>query len=62
VSDAPADYIESLTRAIVGFELPITSLEGAWKLSQNRSAEDRRGVAEGLATSGQTEIARLIPA
>ena len=33
---------------IVGIEIPITSIEGKWKLSQNRPEADRRGVAEGL--------------
>jgi transcriptional regulator len=45
VSDAPNDFIESQLRAIVGFELRIESLEGAWKLSRNRSDVDRARVA-----------------
>jgi transcriptional regulator len=34
--------------AIVGFELAVDRLEGKVKLSQNRSAEDRRGVMAAL--------------
>lgn len=49
VSDAPADYIQTLLRAIVGFEIPLTRVTGKFKLSQNRSAADRAGVAQGLA-------------
>lgn len=49
VSDAPADFIASQLRGIVGIEMDITDLRGKWKLSQNRSPEDRRGVVEGLA-------------
>jgi transcriptional regulator len=49
VSDAPADYIRAQMNGIVGLELPITRLEGRWKLSQNRTAEDKRGVIDGLA-------------
>jgi transcriptional regulator len=49
VSDAPADFIQTLLKGIVGFELPIKRLEGKWKVSQNRTADDRRGVVEGLA-------------
>ena len=45
VSDAPADYIAATLRAIVGIEIPIESLTGKWKVSQNRSAADREGVA-----------------
>jgi len=48
VSDAPPTYIENLLKAIVGVELTITRWEGKWKLSQNRSAPDRAGVAAGL--------------
>lgn len=52
VSDAPADYIEAMLKAIVGFEMPIVKLEGKWKLGQNRSAEDFAGVREGLREEG----------
>ena len=52
VRDAPEKYIRELLAAIVGFELPIERLEGKWKMSQNRSAEDRAGVANGLAREG----------
>src|SRR5450755_2875048 len=50
VSDAPADYISSMLKGIVGVEIPIDRLEGKWKVSQNRSEMDRRGVAHGLRT------------
>jgi len=48
VSDAPDDYIETMLRAIVGIELTLTSISGKWKVSQNRLAVDRAGVAYGL--------------
>lgn len=51
VTDAPADFIKAQLRAIVGIRMPITRLVGKRKLSQNRPAEDRVRVAEGLATS-----------
>ncbi|WP_110995088.1 FMN-binding negative transcriptional regulator [Pseudomonas sichuanensis] len=51
VADAPADYLDSMLRAIVGIRLPITRLQGARKLSQNRSAQDIAGVRAGLAAS-----------
>ena len=51
VSDAPREYIDAMLRAIVGFALPIRRVEGKWKLSQNRSANDQTGVRVGLATS-----------
>jgi len=49
IEDAPADYIASQVKGIVGFEMVIERLEGKWKVSQNRSEEDRGGVADGLA-------------
>jgi transcriptional regulator len=60
VSDAPADFVQGMLRAIVGFELPIARLEGKWKMSQNRPAEDRAGVVEGLAREGSPEVAELV--
>jgi transcriptional regulator len=48
VGDAPADYIEMMLRAIVGIEIEVTRLQGKWKVSQNRTAADRGGVAAGL--------------
>ena len=35
-------------KSIVGFEMAISTIEGKWKLSQNRSEADRQGVREGL--------------
>jgi transcriptional regulator len=49
ISDAPADYIEKQVQRIVGFEIPVSTLQGKWKVSQNRAARDRQGVARGMA-------------
>jgi transcriptional regulator len=49
ITDAPADYIASQVKGIVGLEMAIERLEGKWKVSQNRSEQDRSGVARGLA-------------
>jgi transcriptional regulator len=59
VSDAPADYIATMLRAIVGIEIPVASLTGKWKVSQNRSAADREGVARGLAEQGTADVAAM---
>jgi transcriptional regulator len=48
VSDAPAEFIRSLLNGIIGLELPIHRLEGKWKVSQNRTEAERKGVIEGL--------------
>ena len=53
VSDAPADFTEQLMRGLVGIEIEVTSLEGKWKIGQNRSPEDRAGVAAGLRKLGE---------
>ena len=51
VTDAPADFVDSHLKAIVGIEIPVTRLIGKWKTSQNRPAADREGVARGLRES-----------
>lgn len=51
VTDAPADYVDTQLRAIVGVHIEITRLDGKRKLSQNRSEEDQAGAIEGLAAS-----------
>jgi transcriptional regulator len=64
VSDAPPDFVQAQLRGIVGLRMPITRLEGKRKMSQNRNAADRAGVAAGLAASGRAsdrEVAALIP-
>ena len=60
VSDAPADFVEQLLDAIVGFEIPLTRLVGKWKASQNRPAADRAGVASGLQQDGHPGAAALV--
>jgi transcriptional regulator len=61
VSDAPEPFIEGQMRAIIGVEIPILTIEGKWKVSQNRSPADRHGVCEGLRAEGMHEdMARLI--
>jgi transcriptional regulator len=63
VDDAPADYIEQMLRAIVGIEIEVISLQGKWKVSQNRSAADREGVAAGLGsleTDAASDMAALV--
>lgn len=59
VSDAPDDYVATMQRAIVGIEIDITSIKGKGKVSQNRSAADRAGVAAGLARHGAADLAAL---
>ncbi len=63
VDDAPEGYVENLLRAIVGIEFTIEKVEAKAKLSQNRSADDRSGVVEGLrreSRTRETEVADLM--
>ena len=52
VTDAPADFIEKMVGAVVGIEMPVERLVGKWKVSQNRSLPDRKGVVAGLEEDG----------
>jgi len=61
VTDAPPDFIDGMLKGIVGFAMPITRLEGKWKMSQNRPAEDRAGVISGLEAEQRPEVADLVP-
>jgi transcriptional regulator len=49
--ELPADYLARMMRAIVAFEIPISRIEGKFKLSQNRSRADQHRVANALAQS-----------
>lgn len=48
VDDAPDRYVTGLLKAIVGIEMLVTGIEAVAKYSQNKSAEDRSGVVDGL--------------
>lgn len=60
VSDAPNDYILSQLKLIVGVEVPIETIEGKFKVSQNQSKENRDGVEKGFLQNGNEEMASLI--
>jgi transcriptional regulator len=64
VSDAPAAFVQAQLRGIVGVRMPIVRLLAKRKMSQNRSMEDRAGVARGLSESGcpiQRRVGALVP-
>lgn len=65
VSDAPDAYIDQMLRAIVGIEIAVSRIEGKWKVSQNRTPEDRAGVVAGLEAArdpGAQAVARMVRA
>ena len=61
VTDAPEDYVTKNLRPIVGLELVVESVEAKAKLSQNRSDEDRAGVADGLRAGGREPDGLVAP-
>jgi transcriptional regulator len=63
VSDAPPDYLQATLRQIVPFEIALTRLQGKFKASQHRPADERAAVtaalrAEGLEEQSITELVR----
>jgi transcriptional regulator len=52
VADAPTEFIERNLRNIVGFEIRVATLGGKWKVSQNRTPEERAAVVEELRACG----------
>jgi transcriptional regulator len=64
VGDAPGPYVERMLSGIVGVEIAVSRLEGKFKASQNRTADDRRRIDaglrdEGLAANERAELVRL---
>lgn len=60
VSDAPAEYIDRMLNAIVGIRVNVDDIQGKWKVSQNHSDENRRGVIEALSKNGNEAMATAI--
>jgi transcriptional regulator len=53
----PADFRRSMLAEIVGFRIDIQRIEGKFKLSQNRDAEDRRSVQADCAAGTEDQRA-----
>lgn len=61
VDDAPEPYIAGQLQSIIGVEIGIVTIEGKWKVSQNRPTADRQSVEEGLRADGvHEEMANLV--
>ena len=52
--------IAGLLRGIVGFEMEVRAWRPTFKLSQNKSAEERAAIADALEAQGSSAIAALI--
>jgi transcriptional regulator len=62
VTDAPARFVESQLRGIIGIEVRVERVDAKAKLSQNRSEADRRGVIAGLRAQGSGDAATVADA
>jgi transcriptional regulator len=55
----PDDYRDKLVQSIVAFDIPITRIEGKFKLGQNRPAADTQGVFDALSRSADADSRAL---
>jgi transcriptional regulator len=60
MGEAPADYIDTLLKSIVGIEIAISRVVGKFKLSQNRETADREGAAQALMAQGDTALGQAM--
>ena len=54
------EYNEAMLKHIVGFEIEITDIQCTFKLSQNRSDQDRQRVITHLEARGSTALAKAM--
>ena len=59
-SECPPDLWRKLLAGITGFELEVQAWRPTIKLSQKKSAEERREIANGLEASGSAALAHLM--
>lgn len=57
VTQLPADYTAQLIQQIVAFEIPITRIQGKWKVGQNREEVDRLAAADALSSGSEDDRA-----
>ena len=48
------EYVNGMLKAIVGFEIEVTKLEGKFKLSQNKTKNEQKNIVESLGKSEDT--------
>ena len=59
VADAPKEFTDKMINGIVGIEIPISALVGAWKTSQNKNQSDRAGIINGLSNSENSQSTEM---
>jgi len=62
MADAPPEHIEKLMGGVVGFRLVVDRIEASFKLSQNKSDEDRNAVMGALEHDGTDEALAMADA
>ncbi|MGE5701152.1 MAG: FMN-binding negative transcriptional regulator [Clostridia bacterium] len=63
LEDADPEYVGKMSKAIVGFRIKLSKLEGKWKLNQNHSRERQERVVVALKAQGDEnslQIAQLM--
>lgn len=63
IDDAPSEFIDKMCTALVAFEMSIVDMQAQFKLSQNKSDENRQGVIDGLGqldTDAARQMAMLV--
>jgi transcriptional regulator len=56
----PPDALRRMLAGIIGFEMEIQARRPTFKLSQNKPAETRRRVSDGLESAGSAAMAELM--
>jgi predicted FMN-binding regulatory protein PaiB len=56
----PPSFKEAKKKGIVGFEIEVTAMAPKFKLGQNRSLEDRAGVAKALSAIQSDKTSSII--
>jgi len=62
IGDLDAQKLEQMLDALVVFRMPVISLEGKWKLSQNREPADKAAFIEAVAARGDMKLADAMKA
>jgi len=60
MTDSDAAYIDANLAQIVGIRITVTGVEAKFKLSQNRTDEDKLGAARGLGSFGNTALEKAM--
>lgn len=62
VENMSKKFLDSELRGIVGFEIRITDIQAAYKLSQNRDAKNKALIIDELRKKGDTDSIRMVEA